>query len=312
MSDTDLIQSIRSTLLYYDIFAYPLTCDEIFSFLGVNSITPDTIRERIDEEIRSGRLHEHNGFVSIDSRIQSLVERRLRMERYAQKHWRIARLMMHVIKRAPFVRSVIVTGTLSKNISDSTQDIDYFIITIPGRLWIARTLLIAFKKVFLLNSRKFFCLNYFISTDDLEIPEKNIFTATEIAHAKVLYNEQLFHAFLAANGWMRSFFPNWAHGAIHSLPVNNRPSLVARILEMPFRGSIGDTIDDKLMHVWERIWRKRYPHLSEEKRNFLFRVSKSSSKAHAPDFQTKILNAYTLRLNARHPETLPRLEELRA
>ena len=65
------------------------------------------------------------------------------------------------IAKFPFVESVNLSGSLSKGYYDLEDDIDFFIITKPNRLWIARTLLILYKKVFLLNSKKHFIFEVF-------------------------------------------------------------------------------------------------------------------------------------------------------
>ena len=117
----------------------------------------------------------------------------------AVKFWKIAQFMAHIIKRFPFVRGIFISGSLAKwNVSTQT-DIDFFIITKRGRLWLTRSALIAFKKFFLLNSKKFFCLNYFITDDHLEIEDRNIFTAIEIASVKPIFNLELYLKFLEAN-----------------------------------------------------------------------------------------------------------------
>src|SRR5690606_3777846 len=99
----------------------------------------------------------------------------------ANKFSDIARKKAKLISQFPFVRGVMASGSLSKGYADEKSDIDFFIITIPNRLWIARTLLVLYKRIFLLNSHKFFCVNYFVDEKHLGIEEKNLFTATELA-----------------------------------------------------------------------------------------------------------------------------------
>src|SRR5207253_11478070 len=129
--------------------------------------------------------------------------KRIEKEKHSKKMWRMAAMMTHIIKRFPFVRAVMITGSLSKNSSDKRSDLDFMIITEPKRLWIARTILMLFKKIFLFNSYKYFCLNYYITSDNLEIEEKNIFTATEIAYVKATYNTRLMEDFIKANMWIK-------------------------------------------------------------------------------------------------------------
>ena len=101
-------------------------------------------------------------------------------------------MLFRSIKRFPFVRAVFLSGELSKNISSDDGDIDFMIVTEKNRLWICRTLLTFFKKIFLFNQKKYLCINYFVDEEHLHLPKKNIFTATEIAHVKPLFNFILF------------------------------------------------------------------------------------------------------------------------
>ena len=67
----------------------------------------------------------------------------------------------------PYVRGVFISGQLSRYIADQKSDIDYFIVTEPERLWIVRTLFVLFRRTFLLNNRKYFCTNYYVTTEKL-------------------------------------------------------------------------------------------------------------------------------------------------
>ncbi len=114
-----------------------------------------------------------------------------------------------LISRFPFVRAVLASGSLSKGYMDEKSDIDFFIITAPHRLWIARTLLVLYKRLFLGGSHKHFCVNYFVDEDHLEIEEKNLFTATELATVLPLYGAEQYKSLIKTNGWVRDFFPNY-------------------------------------------------------------------------------------------------------
>jgi hypothetical protein len=286
---------IFRTLSYYDIFAYPLSAAEVHAFLPLRCATLADTEAALRTLVAEGRIHQHDGHYALRPDADAQLARRRAMERHAKRHWRIARVMAHVIKRFPFVSAVFVTGTLSKNIAAPELDIDYFVVTRPKRLWIARTALIAFKKLALLNSKKYFCLNYFVSEDALAIPDRNLFTAMEIVHAKAIYNTDMFHRFLTANRWLRELLPNWSLAAHPAVPCNNRHSLFPRVMETALRVLDLDALDDALMARWQQLWERRYPDLSASRRDELFRVRKTVSKAHGPDFQTRILAAFEAR-----------------
>lgn len=291
---TDILQ----TLLYYDIWQYPLNSDELYAFLPHNSITLQQFKRYLTGEGPGENVAEHQGFYFVKGRSQELVSKRLAMENHARMMWNVARLSMHIIKRFPFVRAVLVSGDLSKNVTTRESDIDFFIITAPNRLWISRTLLIIFKKIFLLNRKKFFCLNYFATSDHLEIDEHNIYLATEIAHLKPLYNSGLFREYLRANEWIRTYFPNLDIASLTYPRTSERRSLLQRVLERSLAIVPADTIDSFLQRKMERVWARRYPEFDHITRNRIFRCTKHESRAYPRNFQDKVLALYNEKLKA--------------
>lgn len=288
--------AIIKTLLYYDIWHHPLTAGEVFRFLPLNSCSREELEKGIRETEAQGRVLQHQGYYFVPGRTPAIVEQRKVRERHAQSLWRIARLSMHVIRRFPFVRGVFVSGDLSKNVTTRHSDVDFFVITEPDRLWIARTLLILFKKVFLLNSKKYFCLNYFATADHLTLDEQNIFLATEVATLKPLYGSALFRRYLDANGWIHDYFPNFPAGGADLPPVCDRRSLIQLILEFPFRFIPASRLDDRLLALMERTWGRRYPEFDDATRKRIFRCTKTESRAYVGNFQEKILSLYTQRV----------------
>src|SRR6202022_4223033 len=91
------------------------------------------------------------------------------------------------------------------------SDIDFFIITKANRLWIARTLMHLFKKLtFLTGHQGWYCMNYYVDEEALQIEEKNIFTATELITLLPVCGNGTMEEFFRANNWASSYFPNYA------------------------------------------------------------------------------------------------------
>lgn len=297
----ELKKNILKTLLYYDIFSHPLKSEEIFSFLPKNGIPAEKVKEFLKNSASSGNapFAEKDGYYYIKPAEEN-VAKRIEKENYSRRMWKRASLVTHIIKRFPFVRAVMVTGSLSKNSSDHTSDLDFMLITKPGRLWIARSMLMLFKKIFFLNSYKFFCINYFITEDNLEISDKNIFTATEIATIKATYNSALLHRFINENSWIKDYFPNYVlcDPLLHSggCRIQENHSIVQKIAEFLLPGSIAAILDKKLMNLTRNHWKKRYPRLPEQERNHMFRSTENVSKTHPGNMQKKILGLYNQKL----------------
>ncbi len=309
MDNESVRENVLRTLLYYDIFSHPLNSDELFIFLHRNSLEKGEINQALGKltEGDGDVLGQRDGYFYVKPNEQ-YVNLRIQRERYSKKMWKTARFVTHIIKRFPFVRAVLITGTLSKNSSDKRSDLDFMVITERERLWISRTLLMLFKKIFLLNSYKYFCINYFITTESLEVGEKNIFSAHEVAYIKATFNEDLMYSFIRSNDWVTEFFPNYVLGDpyLHSsgYKVNNRRSYIQKLFELFFAGKFGDRLNGYFLRTTIKHWKKKYSHLPEDLRNHMFESKYNVSKTHPGNMQNKILNLYRERLKKYNMECL--------
>lgn len=214
--DHDINEAILMCLCYFDVFQYPMKREQIKFFLPY--VLPD--ETDMEHRLRSGPLAKlvssKEGYFFLNGRDPDIVKERHQQEQFAKKRWRIARFMAGIIKMFPYVRAVFVSGNLSKNLSRRDSDIDFFILTSPGKLWIARFLLTAFKKIFLLNKRTFFCINYFRSTDYLKFDDaQSFFTAVELLTLKPVYNGCYYEKILLENGWINPIFPNHSNARLN-------------------------------------------------------------------------------------------------
>ncbi len=176
-------EAVIAPLVYFSMFKHPLTLDEIFKFAKVESI--EVLQYTLNKLIAAGKLQQLEIFYSIDENISEHVNLRKRGEARRTKYFSKVTRRANLISKFPFVRAVFISGTFSKGIFFVEDDVDFFIVAQAQRLWLCRTFLILFKKIFLLNSRKFFCVNYFVDENNLEIPDKNNFNRTTDNHSVV-------------------------------------------------------------------------------------------------------------------------------
>lgn len=297
LSDASPLQKdILRTLAYFDIFDHPLTVEEIYFFLPSNSTSAENVSEACLTMPLNHIVSHADGYFSLTPDIVTKLNERNEKELRATKRWRIAVLMAEIIRRFPFVRAVFVSGELSKGVASKDSDIDYMIVTKPNRLWICRTLLILFKKFALLNSKKYFCVNLFISEDHLDVETKNLYSAVEVTTLKPLHNLALFNQYLQANDWVREYFPNWKTTQNDGRSVSSVGSVIQSIIELPFNNEWGDRLDGWLMQQWKQLWRRRYPDLDDERRGRLFQCRSFISTAYGEDFLSKVMVSYNTRL----------------
>jgi len=278
--------AVLLTTMYYDVFRHPLTLDELHKYCQWQSCTLSEVAVAVEELQALQVLDTTDGFYFIRGAENYINLRRERNQRallYGHKAARWSRF----ISGFPFVRTVCISGSLSKGTMEKNGDIDYFIITEPGRLWITRTFLILFKKLFLLNSKKYFCVNYFIDTAHLSIPDRNLFTATEIVFVKPMRDAASFPSFVNENKWAKLFYPNATIEVPNIEPTRN--GWAKRTVEKILIGSFGEWLDTRFFAMTLNRWKKKFPHLTESTFEIDFRSRKHVSKHHPQGFQGTVL-----------------------
>jgi hypothetical protein len=208
------------------------------------------------------------------------------------KMWRVARFMTLLISHVPFVRGIFISGQLCRYIADEKSDIDYFIVTEPNHLWIVRLALVLFRRVFLLNKRKYLCANYYITTDNLKIRERNAYVACEVASLKPIYNRDLFDRFMQENTWISDFYPNFSMERIEYRRGIDRESMIRRFIEALTPTWLAKWIDLQLMETTRSFWRWKFPHHSSKAHSVSLRTCRNESRAHPNDISGVILARY--------------------
>jgi hypothetical protein len=293
---TPLDEHVLRTLLYYDIFRYPLNADEIYRFLGLDGVDMAAVNNSLLSLKDRRIIYQFGDFFTVGNSI-ALVDRRVKGNAIAEKYLLIARKKANFIAKFPFVRAVLASGSLSKGYMDDKSDIDFFIITKPQRLWIARTLLVLYKRLFLFNSHKYFCVNYFVDEAHLEIEEKNLFTATELATVLPLYGHQHYVMLQRSNQWLKNFFPNFALRSLTNVPAGHM-SRIKQFTEKLLNTFFADPLERYCRHRtlarWEKHYAKSY---SAEDFEVAFKSKSYASKNHPSNFQKSIMETYQEKLN---------------
>lgn len=290
-------RDITRLLSYYEIFAHPLSLSELYYLFPSENGSLENFRADIERLASNGQLVRDGAYFHLPGAGQPLGKLRSRKSQLGRRRMRVALFIAQIMKRFPFVRGVLLSGDVSKGVATQKSDIDYVIVTANGRLWICRMLLIAFKKIVLLNRRTYFCLNYFVSEDALTSDDRDYYTATEIAHLKPLFNEALYFQYMNSNAWIRKFFPQFDCNALVDHRTRNRRSIVQRFAESMLKGRLFDRLDFNLMIMMRRHWARKYRDIPEQKRETLFRSTPGESRAYAGDFSDPILKSYSEKLS---------------
>ena len=285
-----LSASVIRVLLYYDLFNYPLTIEEVLRHCDRRHCTLEEVKESLETLLERGLVFSRDNLYSLQSD-PTLFTRRINGNREAEKAMKKARRRSAFIARFPFVRCVCISGSLSKHYFDETTDIDFFVVTKPEYLWLCRSLLILYKKIFLLNSKKYFCINYFIDSENLEIPDKNIFTATEVTTLLPVYNSAIYEKFFSANQWVKEFYPN-SSPRKNPFALSENSFILKTVLEKILGGRLGSWLDNYFHRVTLKHWKTKFSQLNKEEFEVNMRSNKNVSKHHPQGFQFRILKLF--------------------
>lgn len=284
-------QMIEKALLYFSIFNYPLTHNEIYTFLE-KQLESNYVDEILQVLVKNHRVFKHGSFYALVND-PLLVEERIKANTRANEAITKAQKVGRFLYQFPFVRAVGISGSLSKNVADEKADFDFFIITQANRLWIARTMMHIYKKfTFLAGRQHRYCMNYYVDEEGMQLTNQNIFTAIEIKTLLPVAGKQVIDDFFLSNEWVNSFLPVCPFKSQDK--PDKRKSWIKRLGEWVWNGTAGDKLDDYLLAVTTKRWEmKRKRGLKNDKGISMgLDTGKHFARSNPGDFQEKVLALY--------------------
>lgn len=263
-----VIAAVLRTLIYADLFDYPLLLQEAhLGLLGcaarleeVNAALGLLQRRRlISRTGDSWHLHERHAIVA---------ERRRRRE-HTRKLWQQNARVLRFVSRFPFIKNAALSGASSFENCQATDDIDLFIIADGRRLWLTYAALVIILKV--LGKRRLICLNYLIGHENLTIPpgrDRDFFVAHQIAFLRPLRGREVFQKFFRANRWIHQYLPQTASqcpAPPAGLPIaDENSSFAQRAIEGFFGLRFFDILERTIYRLYSRRITRLAGHLGPE------------------------------------------------
>jgi hypothetical protein len=216
---------IINTIIYFDIFDYPLTANEICTYLytGGMEMKPFALDEIKNALAESSQLKKiiaaKNGLYFLKGRERN-IQRRLERYKLADKKFKIAKRAIRVLKFLPFVKLIAVCNNLSYQNAQKESDIDFFIISEKKRLYLVRFLVTAV--VSLLGIRRHgpkitnrICLSFYVSEENLDLSKikiaaEDIYLSYWLATLWPSYvRDGFYEKFMEKNAWLKKTLPNF-------------------------------------------------------------------------------------------------------
>jgi hypothetical protein len=292
---TRIEKAILWTLLYADVFDFPMTKREIHHFLVDTVASMEDVDQALDQlgEYITNRTINNQDYFAIRHRAHKVFATRQQRQPAAEILWKKAMRFGAIMSYIPFVRMVSLTGALSMhNASSIDDDIDYLLVVKPGRVWTARLFAVILVRV----SRVFgitLCPNYVLDEESLAQKRQDIFIAHEIAQMCPISGHDVYIKMRNDNRWAEFFLPN-AKQKFHEEP-DRQPRGIIKVIKRFGEFFLGGSVGDKLER-WEQN-RKIRKFQGQIDQTSDVKLDEKQVKGHFDDHSSVILRQYNERLD---------------
>lgn len=263
---------VLATIIYYDIFEYPLTRLEVHKFLvnptrlavsgRTDPISLEDVEEELEQLVNSGILGRKNGFYFLN-RKENLYDIRMARRKIADQKWKKFLKLVKFLALAPYLRGIFSSGSMALYNTEDKSDYDVLIIARSGRLYTCRFFLWLISS-FLGSRRKRYekvapdklCFNHYLTDGDMELVHQSIFNAQTYVNLKpALIKPELIYEFYAANSWLNDYVVNFEVQKELVRPSIIAPSIfiwLARIVEIIIDSTLGGVLENFLKNLQQK------------------------------------------------------------
>lgn len=232
-------RNLKQVLTYFDYFSYDPSFDEIHTFYP-KKITKRTLQKLLDVAVKKQKCKSYtikiinNAYLDCSNSLKCIfknlkfkienvsfytlpqysIDDKLKIKNQNEKSFkkivRKVQIYLTLVSLLPNVRFMAITGSSAMIHTGPHGDLDLFVITSRGTLWLTRLLLVLLAKSMGIYGSHI-CLNLFFDSSQLFIHKKkqNVYVAHEILQMKPLVNKKnTLERFLHSNRWVYRLFPN--------------------------------------------------------------------------------------------------------
>lgn len=220
MDKDSLRNNILKTIVFFDLFDYPLTAWEVWKFLagGSGKIELKDILKNLESDYLRAKISQKEGFYFLTGRGAIINERKARYNFTARKV-KLALRLVQAFKLIPWIKMVAISNLIGSHNLREKSDIDLFIISEKKRIWLVRFFCVGLTKLLNLRprpgrTRDTICLNFYLSESAMNMEKlllrDDIYFVYWLAGLVPLYSfNQTYEKLMAANGWLGRRLVNW-------------------------------------------------------------------------------------------------------
>ncbi|MBN1542280.1 hypothetical protein JW992_09055 [candidate division KSB1 bacterium] len=288
-------RSILCALAYFDLFDYPLTNPQLAELVETAKGKDSDFLDSLNSLMLYKLIDRQDEWIFLRGRARCIAERMKRARRAEELLLQASGVAQNLCL-LPFIRGIYLSGDLSKGVATENSDIDFFVITAPNRVYVAKFFLALYRRIPRFNPHKLLCFNYLLSEESLQLSPEDRYIASEITFLAVLHNPELLQRFLQANGWVADFYPGYQRFSRISLIAPTRLECMQKWVEVPLRTPLGTLLDRILWLIWRGTWFVRYRRDRRRRLLLLGGTQHDRCKAHSDATHFKVLSAFRKRL----------------
>jgi hypothetical protein len=153
--------------------------------------------------------------------------------------------------------------------AERPSDWDLLVVLEKGKIWTGRTLITTAAQ--LMGKRRYggkvkdrICLNYFVTTETLEIRSKDLFSANEYYFLFPLFDSgSYYNKFQIKNSWIRDFKPNYQLSEVIS-PRTFEDTKISRLIRTFGEKILNFDFLENYLRKWEKEKIERNPKTRKE------------------------------------------------
>ncbi len=212
----NLEKAILDTIIYYDIFDYPLTVVELWQWLWKYKCKlPELIFCLENSNELERYIETRNGFYFLKGKKILLDTRKIRRD-YSINKWKIGLRAAKFLRTIPFIKTIVLCNSIAYFNAEKDSDIDFFIIVKDKYLWLTRFLItvsLHFLKVRRhgnkVNNRV--CLSFYITSNNLSLEklayQEDIHFYYWLLHFVPIFDTGIYKTFFKENDWLKEYLP---------------------------------------------------------------------------------------------------------
>lgn len=242
--ENNLKKSILKTLVYFDLFYYPLTAYETWQYLPEKTDYL-TCKKTLDSLVDENKISQKESFYFLKNK-ENLIDYRNNRYHFANRKIKIAKKTVKLFKYIPWVKFIALSNLIGRHNMRDGSDIDLFIIGSKNRIWLTRFFCAGLMK--LLNKRPNkktkrdkICLSFYVDSDNLNLKDLSLKNNNDyyfyywLAGLYPLYDKDFYHYYLLSNNeWLRKYLPNMDFNLLNSVykPKNKKTKKTNIILNL--------------------------------------------------------------------------------